>query len=172
MKRILSLFLCVMMCLGLLCLAVPDSRADSNPVKKNGRSVSSADELRRYDIVTFGTYPLRSYDDDAPIEWIVIKKSGTRVTLVTRDLIDSQTFHHTAAGAVTWQSCDLNRWLNDTFLESAFTSKEQDMITGSVTIPSLAEARSMPADMLNPVFTPYAIERGGNSSLIIWWLRD
>ena len=171
MKKILSVFLSVMMCLGLMLAAVPDSRADDSPVKKNGWSVSSADELRMYDIVTFGTYPLRSYDSYVDLEWIVLRKSGNQATLLTRDVIDTHPYNGRDA-RTGWEGSDLNSWLNDAFRGMAFTSRDEVLINGSITIPSLSDARSMSADMLNPSFTPYAVSRGADSGKGIWWLRD
>ena len=60
MKRFFSLCLAVLMCFGLVCAVVQDAKADDSPVKKDGRAVSSADDLRVYEVVTFGAYPLWS----------------------------------------------------------------------------------------------------------------
>lgn len=172
MKRVLSVFLAALMCLGLLCALAPQASADDGAlVKKGGRAITSADDLKVYDIVTFGTYPLRSYDDFDGIEWIVVKKSGTKVTLLSRYVIDSHIFHNKNE-KTTWQSCSLNKWLNDTFKSNAFTTAEQNLINGDITLPSLDEARDMPSDLLVGMFTPYAISRGGDSGRCMWWLRD
>ena len=83
MRRGFSLLLAALMCLGLVWAVAGDIRADESPVKKNGQAVSSADELRVYDVVTFGSYPLRSFSDYAGIEWVVLSKSENRVTLLS-----------------------------------------------------------------------------------------
>lgn len=171
MRRGFSFLLAALMCLGLVWAAADDIRADESPVKKNGQAVSSADELRVYDVVTFGSYPMRSYSDYAGIEWVVLSKSENRVTLLSKYVIDSLPYHNRDQ-KTGWQGCDLNTWLNDTFVGAAFTTAEQNLINGSIMIPSMAEARSLPADLLMSEFTPYAISRGGDSGRNIWWLRD
>ena len=171
MKRFFSLCLAVLMCFGLVCAVVQDAKADDSPVKKDGRAVSSADDLRVYEVVTFGAYPLWSYDDYADMEWIVLRKSGNRVTLLSRYVIDSRPFHMVDE-KVLWQTCDLNVWLNDAFKSTAFTTKELNLINGSITLPSIADARAMPKDLLYAEFTPFAIASGGDGGRGIWWLCD
>lgn len=171
MKRIISLFLIALMCLGLLAAVVPESRADASPVKKGSRTITSAGELNVFDTVTFGSYPTGSYLEYQEIRWIVLSKSENKVVLLARDLLDSCPFHRTE-GWVTWQFCDLNDWLNETFMNTAFRSAEQTLISGNITIPSVEEARSLPRELLYPAFTPYAVSRGGDSQQGIWWLRD
>ena len=171
MKRFFSLCLAVLMCFGLVCAVVQDAKADDTPVKKDGRAVSSADDLRVYEVVTFGAYPLWSYDDYADMEWIVLRKSGNRVTLLSRYVIDSRPFHMVDE-KVLWQTCDLNVWLNDAFKSTAFTTKELNLINGSITLPSISDARAMPKDLLYAEFTPFAIASGGDGGRGIWWLCD
>ena len=171
MRRTFCLCLAALMCLGLLLAAVPESRANGSLVKKGGRDIDSADELNRYDIVTFGTYPNRSYTDYADIEWIVLNKNGSRVTMITRYVIDSMPYHNKDR-KIIWQGSDLCAWLNDSFLYTAFTEEERALINGDVTIPSVSEAREIPSQYLATAFTPYAVSKGGNSGQNIWWLRD
>ncbi len=171
MKRFFSLCLAALMCLGLLCAFVQDSRAEDSLVKKNGRAVSSADDLKVYDVVTFGSYPLWSYDEYGDLEWIVLRKNGNRVTLLSRCVIDSRPYHQEDEKTV-WQNCDLNFWLNDTFKATAFTTREINLINGSISIPIMTDARSLPKDLLYAEFTPFAVISGGDSGKGIWWLSD
>ena len=142
-----------------------------SPVRKNGRKVTSASELRTYDIVTFGAYPNRSYREYADIEWIVLSTDGNKATLLARDLLDSCPFHRRDV-YVSWEYSDLNRWLNEDFMLAAFHGAEMTMLSGSITIPSVEEARALPPELLNPGFTRYSITRGADSQQGIWWLRD
>ena len=171
MRRFVCLCLAALMCVGLLLVSTPESRADGSPVKKYGRVVTSANELRMYDIVTFGSYPTRSFREYADIQWIVLSTSGNKVTLLAKDLLDSCPYHNQDM-FVSWQYSDLNRWLNETFMCTAFRRAEQTLISGDITIPSVDEARYMPRDLLYPGFTQYAVSRGGDSQQGIWWLRD
>ncbi|MBQ6145909.1 MAG: hypothetical protein IJI82_02645 [Clostridia bacterium] len=171
MKRFFSMCLAVLMCLGLVCAVIPDSRAGDAPIQKGGDEVTATDDVKVNDIVTFGTYPYESYNDFRPIEWIVINKTGTRMTLLSRYLIETRRFHKKDE-RVTWQTSTLNAWLNDDFKNTAFTTDEQNLINGGITIPSLAEARNLSVDKRYAEFTPYAVAQGGDTARNIWWLRD
>ncbi len=60
---------------------------------------------------------------EEPIEWIVLKKEGSRLLLLSRYALDCQQY----AGE-TWEQCKLRQWLNDTFLKSAFDDADQKRI--------------------------------------------
>lgn len=171
MKKFFSMCLAVLMCLGLLCAVIPDSRAGDAPIQKGGDEVTATDDVRVNDIVTFGSYP-REWDNEfEPIEWIVLKKTGTKMTLMTRYLIETRRYHYRDE-RVTWETSDLNAWLNDEFKYMAFTQEELKLINGGITIPSVEEARAMSAEKRQAQFTPLAIAHGGDTVRNIWWLRD
>lgn len=76
-------------------------------------------------VVTFGTYPQRaSGRDHTPIEWIVLDTSGSEVMLISRYSLDCQPYNRTFA-YVTWETCSLRSWLNNTFYYTAFDFDEQ-----------------------------------------------
>ncbi len=142
-----------------------------SPIKKHGRKIISAAELQQYDIVTFGSYPTRSYRDYADIEWIVLSTNGNTATLLAKDILDSCPFHRRDV-FVSWEYSDLNRWLNEDFKLAAFHEAETTLISNDITIPGLDEARALPSELLYPEFTRYSVTRGGDGQLGIWWLRD
>ena len=81
------------------------------------------------DYVTFGRY---EQDNDMAngkeaVEWLVLDKQGDRLLLISRYGLDRKMFHETHA-SVTWESCTLRAWLNDTFLKTAFSDEEQGQI--------------------------------------------
>jgi hypothetical protein len=76
------------------------------------------------DIVTFGTYPQRADgSDQTPIQWRVLENRGRESFLLSEYILDCKRYHREST-AVTWQDCDLRRWLNDAFYDSAFTDAE------------------------------------------------
>lgn len=97
--------------------------------------------------VFFGNYP-QSDDGDAgsPIEWTVLDydAGSDRALLISRYGLDCQRFDTEIkiappenrplmllindAVKVTWETCTLRAWLNDTFLNRAFSSGEQKAI--------------------------------------------
>ena len=171
MKKQISLCLALLMCFGLLYAFIPDSRAGESPIQKGGDEVSTTDDVKVNDIVTFGIYPFETYNDFEPIEWIVLSKTGTRMTLLSRYMIDVRPYHKRDE-AVNWQTSTLNAWLNDSFKKIAFTAEELNLIHGDITIPSVEEAKALSRDKRATTFTPYALAQGGDSVRNIWWLRD
>lgn len=81
------------------------------------------------DTVIFGKY---EQDNDTSngkenIEWLVLAKRGNRLLVISQYALDCQQYN--AHGKdVTWQSCTLRQWLNDDFLNTAFSDGEKAMI--------------------------------------------
>ena len=80
-------------------------------------------------IVTYGHY---EQDNNAgngkePIEWLVLDVHGDKVFLVSRYNLDVQPYNE-SYDSVTWEKCTLRTWLNNDFLNSAFTATEQRAI--------------------------------------------
>lgn len=73
----------------------------------------------------FGHYPQNGDGTDhTPIEWLVLDVQGNKSLLISRCALDSQPYD--SAGAdTTWQECSLRAWLNETFIDRAFTGSEQ-----------------------------------------------
>ena len=81
------------------------------------------------DTLLFGAY---EQDKDTSngkedIEWIVLAKEENKVLIISKYALDGQPYN-TADTLVTWETCSLREWLNETFINAAFSSKEQDRI--------------------------------------------
>lgn len=79
--------------------------------------------------VFFGRY---EQDNDTSngkedIEWIVLAKEDGRILVISKFGLDYQPFN-TKRVDVTWDTCTLRRWLNGTFINTAFSSEEKRMI--------------------------------------------
>ena len=79
--------------------------------------------------VFFGKY---EQDNDTSngkedIEWIVLAKEDGRILVTSKFGLDYQPFN-TKRVDVTWDTCTLRRWLNGTFINTAFSSEEKRMI--------------------------------------------
>lgn len=75
--------------------------------------------------MTFGRYPQTSEGtDETPIEWRVLARNGEKVLLISRYALDSKPYNKDDVG-VTWETCTLRPWLNNEFLNKAFTTVEQ-----------------------------------------------
>ena len=78
--------------------------------------------------VTLGTYPQSANGDDlTPIEWLVLARDGNKALLISRYGLDVQPYNSEKTD-VTWETCTLRTWLNNTFFNKAFTPAEQATI--------------------------------------------
>ncbi len=78
-------------------------------------------------IVTFGTYPqTASGTDKTPIEWLVLDYDAAtnRALIISRYGLDAK-LYNTESIEITWEKCTLRTWLNNDFLNAAFTAQEQ-----------------------------------------------
>ncbi len=79
--------------------------------------------------VVFGHY--EQDNDEAngkeEIKWLVLEKDGGRLKLLSLYALDCQPFHNKIR-FIYWSNCMLRPWLNEVFLNSAFTEEEQKLI--------------------------------------------
>ena len=81
------------------------------------------------DKITFGTY---EQDNDTSngaeeIEWLVLAKESNKLLVISGKALDCQKYNSTS-GLTTWEECSLRYWLNDSFLNEAFSEEEQALI--------------------------------------------
>ncbi len=92
-----------------------------------------------YSSVSVGdTILLGSYEQDndlsngkEDIEWIVLAKEENKALIISKYALDCQPYNTSWSG-VTWETCSLRAWLNETFLNAAFGLEEQNYITESI----------------------------------------
>lgn len=75
--------------------------------------------------IKFGSY-IQNNGKDA-IEWLVLARDGKNVLITSKYALDCQPYNKENE-VVTWETCSLRKWLNNTFLNSAFTTEEQKQI--------------------------------------------
>ena len=140
-------------CLQMWCSAVgvqleikASAEQKANTVRskvQNDNSQNKQSSVEVGDIYKFGTY---KQDNTAkgkePIEWIVLAKEGDKILIVSDKALDCKQYtYHVVCSQVTWKGCFLRGWLNSTFLNEAFSNKEQNCIVST----------SVSAD-INPIF--------------------
>ena len=81
------------------------------------------------DIVYFGTY---EQDNDTTngkedIEWLVLAKENNRILVVSDKALDCKPYNQ-SRDYVTWETCSLRNWLNNDFINAAFTAEERAKI--------------------------------------------
>lgn len=161
MKKITTVFLMVVL---LLNLCACGQQTTEQRVKKIITSTVG-------DRVKFGTY----YDEE--IEWIVIRCIKNRAMLVTSDVVDMKLYHNTTE-TVTWENCDLRKWLNDSFYNEAFSKEEQQFITcKDVENPDSVRYETDGGNSTSDYVTLLSINEAtsyyiDNSLDEIWWLRS
>lgn len=81
------------------------------------------------DIITFGQYEQDGNEDNGPedIEWVVLSVDDEKALVVSKYALDCRPYNIENAD-VTWENCSLRTWLNNDFLNSAFSDEEQDHI--------------------------------------------
>ena len=149
------------------------------------------------DIISFGSY---EQDNNASngkenIEWIVLAKENNQLLVTSLYALDCQPYH-TAKSNETWETCSLRKWLNETFLNDAFSMEEQNRLVVTTVTADANPSWTTPQgnDTNDRVFlfssseatqyfasdklrkcapTAYAIAQGAdtNDSNCWWWLR-
>jgi len=88
--------------------------------------------LKQGDIITFGKYIQRSETNDADqIKWVVLSISENRALLISEKCLDCKPYNSMQTQD-SWDSSSIRNWLNNSFLNSAFTLEEQNNILSTV----------------------------------------
>ncbi len=72
------------------------------------------------DAVRFGNY-------HGEIEWLVLDKKDNLFLLLSKNCLEAKPYNEEFVKTV-WENCSLRKWLNEDFLESAFSEDERKMI--------------------------------------------
>ena len=92
---------------------------DKNPEYKVGETIE------------FGNYPQDKDGTEKPIEWIVMKKEGNQVLLLSKYVLDAKPYNEEVE-EVTWETSDIRKWLNNEFYTTAFNKAEKAKIQTSL----------------------------------------
>ncbi len=113
-KDLMKLFLLLLAC---LLVTVSSCFAENLSPKENYPAVG--------DIVTFGRYEQDNNlkNGPEPIEWIVLDVQDGKALLLSRYGLDEQPYNKKEI-SITWEDCTLRAWLNEDFVNAAFTHEE------------------------------------------------
>ena len=91
-------------------------------------------ETNTFTVCFFGSYEQDGNlsNGKEPIEWIVLKEEGDNCYLISRYILSLQ-LYNVEKEDVTWETCSLRKWLNNEFLNDAFTKMEQTGLLHVVT---------------------------------------
>lgn len=178
----------------------PTEASSPEPVDASTPGLRLPDGTKAGDIILFGSYEQDNnpYNGTEDIEWLVLAKEKDRVLVISRYALDCRPYN-VKEQEVTWETCFLHGWLNDTFLNNAFSADEQAMIrTETVTADRNPSYGTSPGrDTTDKVFllsiaevnqyltgesarkcqaTAYAVKRGAYINPLDgncwWWLRS
>lgn len=129
MKKTLAFILCLLTIIGFT------TGCGNNTTKDEAESTAeSTAELTAADIEVGGYIKFGSYEQDnntsngkETIEWLVLEKKDGKALVISKYALDFQPYH-TSDADVTWETCSLRKWLNDDFLNVAFSNEEQARI--------------------------------------------
>ncbi len=152
------------------------------------------------DCVFFGAYEQdnKTSNGKEDIEWLVLEVTDGKALVISKYALDCKQYN-TSYTDVTWETCTLRKWLNNDFINAAFSANEKAMIPtvtvladknpkystnpGSATqdqvfLMSITEANkyfsSEGAGQCKP--TEYAVASGAyvnsDNGNCCWWLRS
>ena len=107
-------------------LSEPDIAAEVNNIYPAARFIPVIQG--RANSALFGRYNQKGNDSPEPIEWQVLAREKGRILLISKYALDILKFDNSTYSNVTWETCSLRKWLNGTFLNTAFTPAEQNCI--------------------------------------------
>lgn len=145
------------------------------------------------DTVIFGSYEQDNNTSNGKedIEWIVLAKENNKLLVISKYGLDCQPYN-TKESSVSWKNCPLQNWLNKEFINSAFDSDEQSILSKAFVkvdgkqIGSSEDDRIFLLDKAEAlqffssdearicIPTPYARAQGcivDNNGASRWWLR-
>ena len=83
--------------------------------------------IREGAFIKYGNYPLTADGQKAPIEWLVLDVNANEALLISRYGLDCKQYHHNYTD-ITWEDCDLRKWLNNDFIKLAFSEEDAKKI--------------------------------------------
>ena len=106
-----------------------EERKAKEEEERKARLETELEEVGTGEVVTFGHY---EQDNDTtngaePIEWVVLTKEADRMLVVSRYALDCRPYNMEYKD-VTWETCTLRSWLNDSFYNTVFDSSEKARI--------------------------------------------
>jgi hypothetical protein len=160
--------------------------------------VEKLKDTKAGEYVLFGTYEQdkNTSNGKEEVEWLVLEVKDGKALVISKYALDCQPYN-TSDTAVTWETCTLRKWLNNDFLDSAFSADEKAVIsTVTVSADNNPEYSTNPGNAtqdqvfllsvteVNKYFgsdsarlcepTDYAVANGvwtHNGGNCRWWLR-
>ena len=140
-KRLLAKFLALVMVLSLCEVTLGQSTSVKAAVGLQNPT-TDGNGVTTWDCIYFGNYWQNDTNGDGkadqndqkePIKWRVLSVHGNDAFLLADQTLDAKPYNEECEN-VTWATCTLRTWLNNTFLNTAFTSAEQAAIKNTTVV--------------------------------------
>ena len=140
-KRLLAGLLALVMVLSLCEITLGQSTPAKAAVSLQNPT-TDGNGVTTWDCIYFGNYWQNDTNGDGkadendkkqPIKWRVLSVNGNDAFLLADQNLDGKSYNKEYT-EVTWATCTLRTWLNDTFLNTAFTSAEQAAIKNTTVV--------------------------------------
>ena len=140
-KRLLAGLLALVMVLSLCEITLGQSTPAKAAVSLQN-PITDGNGVTTWDCIYFGNYWQNDTNGDGkadqndqkePIKWRVLSVNGNDAFLLADQNLDAKLYNEKDT-SVTWATCTLRTWLNDTFLNTAFTSAEQVAIKNTTVV--------------------------------------
>lgn len=95
-------------------------------LRNRNRALESEQTMEK-SIIIWGAYPQYCKSEKEAIEWIVLEKEKNRCLCISKHLLDCRPYHEFLE-KITWEKSSLRKWLNSTFLLTAFSPKEREKV--------------------------------------------
>ena len=131
-KRLLAGLLALVMVLSLCEITLGQSTPAKAAVSLQNPT-TDGNGVTTWDCIYFGNYYQSNSSTKEPIKWRVLSVNGNDAFLLADQNLDAKPYNEKYTD-VTWATCTLRTWLNDTFLNTAFTSAEQAAIKNTTVV--------------------------------------
>lgn len=131
-KRLLAGLLALVMVLSLCEITLGQSTPAKAAVSLQNPT-TDGNGVTTWDCIYFGNYYQSNSSTKEPIKWRVLSVNGNDAFLLADQNLDAKPYNE-AHTDVTWATCTLRTWLNNTFLNTAFTSAEQAAIRNTTVV--------------------------------------
>lgn len=133
-KRTITIFTaiiaaCVAFAILLTTVIIPKQKYNAVVAEYGQEFVDTFNALNEGDVYKFGTYEQdnNTANGKEDIEWLILAKKGNRILIISRYALDCKQYN-TSYDLVKWEKCSLRKWLNGTFLNTAFSENERAII--------------------------------------------
>ena len=105
---------------------------DSPAKAEESRWLKKIEQIKKAEVgdyITFGVYEQDNNTSNGveEIEWLVLDIQDGKALVISRYALDCKRYN-TEYEDVTWETCTLRRWLNNDFINTAFSTDEKAMI--------------------------------------------